>query len=127
MHGDTKFCVKCGGDDVTDFVKQRKGIRQGCNLSPYLFNIFIDDIMDYISKDNVHTPVIRKMSIPGLLFADDLAIGSFTVNGLQRGISQIVKYRSDWNLKCNLKETKILGFKKGEKLKRIRNGLCTIN
>jgi hypothetical protein len=103
---------------VTDFVEQRRGIRQGCSLSPYLFNIFIDDIMDYISEGNVHAPVIGKVSIPGLMFADDLAIGSFTVNGLQRGIDRIVKYCSDWNLNCILKKTKILVFKKGRKLKK---------
>jgi hypothetical protein len=74
--------------------------------------------MDYISEGNVHAPVIGKMSIPGWMFADDLAIGSFTVNGLQRGIDQIIKYCSDWNLKCNLKKTKILVFKKGGKLKK---------
>jgi hypothetical protein len=83
--------------------------------------------MDYISEGNVHASVIEKMTIPGLLFADCLAIGSFTVNGLQRGIDQIVKYCSDWNLKCNLKKTKILVFKKRGKLKIMRNGLCTIN
>jgi hypothetical protein len=100
----TKFCVKCGGHEVTDFLEQRRGIRQGCSLSPYLFNIIIDDITDYISEGNVHAPAIGKMSIPGLMFADDLTIGSLTVNGLQRGIDQIVKYCSDCNLKCNLKK-----------------------
>jgi hypothetical protein len=52
------------------------------------------------------------------MFADDLAIGSFTVIGLQRRIDQIVKYCGDWNLKYNLKKTKILVFKKGGKLKK---------
>jgi hypothetical protein len=73
--------------------------------------------MDYISEGNVSAPVKGKMSIPGLLFADDLAIGSFTVNGLQKGIDQIVKYCSDWKLKCHLKKTKILVLK-GGKLKK---------
>jgi hypothetical protein len=27
MYDDTKFCVKCSGDEVTDFVKRRKGVR----------------------------------------------------------------------------------------------------
>jgi hypothetical protein len=31
------------------------------------------------------------MSTPGFLFADDLAIGSFTVIGSQKGIDQAVK------------------------------------
>jgi hypothetical protein len=98
MYDDTKLCMKCGGDEVTDFVEQRRGVKQECSLSPCLFNIFIDDFLDYISEGNVHAPVIGKMSIPELLFADDFVIGSFTVNGLQRGIDQIVKYCSDWNL-----------------------------
>jgi hypothetical protein len=118
MYDNTKFCLKCGGNKVTDFVEQRRGVRWGCSLSPYLFIIFIDDIMGYISEGNVHAPVIGKVSILGLMFADNLAIGSFAANGLQRGIDQIVKYCGDWNLKCNLKKTKILVFKKGGKLKK---------
>jgi hypothetical protein len=74
--------------------------------------------MNYISEGNVHAPVIGRMSIPGLMFADDVAIGFFTVNGLQKGSDQMVKYCGDWNLKCNLKKTKILVFKKGGKLKK---------
>jgi len=31
--------IKCGAYEVTDFVYQCKGIRQGYNLSPYTFNI----------------------------------------------------------------------------------------
>jgi hypothetical protein len=36
--------------------------------------------------------MVEAMPIPGLLFADDLAIGSFAVNGLQKEIDHVVKY-----------------------------------
>jgi hypothetical protein len=67
-----KFCVKCGEDEVTGFIEQKRGVRQGCSFSQYLSNIFIDDIIDYISKNKPHAPVIGT-TIPGMLFANDLA------------------------------------------------------
>jgi hypothetical protein len=76
MYDDTNFRVKCSGDEVTDFVEQRRGVRHGCGLSSSLFIIFIDDIMDCISEGNVDASVIGKMSIQGLMSADDIAIRS---------------------------------------------------
>jgi hypothetical protein len=81
-------------------------------LNPYLFNIFIDDVTDYINAGNVHAPIREKMSIRGLLLADDLYIGLFALNGLHKGTDQVVKFCSDWNLKYNLKKTKILVLRK---------------
>jgi hypothetical protein len=65
--------------------------------------------MDYISKDNPHAPVIGT-TIPGQLFADDLAFPSFTINGLQKVIDKVTKHCRELNLKCNRNKTKILAF-----------------
>jgi hypothetical protein len=54
------------------------------------------------------------MKIPELLFTDDLPVGSFALNGYQKGIDKVVKYCRDSNLICSLKKTKILIFKEGE-------------
>jgi hypothetical protein len=43
-----KFCVKDGEDEVTDFIEQKRGVRQSCSLCLYLLDIFTDDITDYI-------------------------------------------------------------------------------
>jgi hypothetical protein len=74
-------------------------------------------MIDYISKDNLHAPVIAMIAIPGLLFADDLAF-SFTINSLQKTIDQVLKYCREWKLKCNLNKTKIVLCKKCGKLKK---------
>jgi hypothetical protein len=73
--------------------------------------------MEYINADNSHAPSIGRTTVPGLLFVDDLAVSSFTSNGLQKEIHQIVRYCKEWNLKCNLSKSKIVVFKKGGKLK----------
>jgi hypothetical protein len=39
MHEDARLRLNCGD----------KGARQGFSLNPYLFHIFIDDVMDYIN------------------------------------------------------------------------------
>jgi hypothetical protein len=60
MYQDIKFCVKCGENQRSSCAPQTKGLRQGCGLSPYLFNTFINDIIDYIDKEETHSPVIRE-------------------------------------------------------------------
>lgn len=50
-----QFCVKWSYMDVIEPMKHETGVRQGSNLAPYLFNVFIVDITDYISKENAHT------------------------------------------------------------------------
>jgi hypothetical protein len=103
---------------VTDFIEQKRGVRQGCSWSPYLFNISIEYIIDYIDKGNPHAPAIGTTTIPGLVFADDLAFASFTINGVQKAVGQVTSYCRERSLKCNLNKTKIAVFKKGGKLKR---------
>jgi hypothetical protein len=70
----TTFCVKYLENEVTTFAPKTRGVRQGRSLSPYLFHIFINDIMGYINIDNSRAPSIGRTTIPGLLFSDDLAV-----------------------------------------------------
>jgi len=39
--------------------------------------------MKYISENNTHAQRVGTHTIPGLMFADNLAIGSFTASSLK--------------------------------------------
>jgi hypothetical protein len=62
---------------------------------------------------------MRNRSVSGLLFADDLAVRTTTSMRMQRAINSIKKYCEEWKLKININKTKIVVFKKEEKIKQI--------
>jgi hypothetical protein len=92
---------------------ETEGVRQGWGLSPYLYNIVVNDVIEYLDTEETHSPVINRLRIPGLLFADDLAIASSTSCGLQKKFELVEQYCKNCNLQFNLSKSKIKAFTKG--------------
>ena len=61
------------------------GVKQGCPLSPTLFGIFIDDFQTELEAGSAGfaLPTLSGVQTPALFYADDLALVSTTVAGLQ--------------------------------------------
>jgi hypothetical protein len=36
----------------------KEGVKHGCNPSPYLFNVFIEDTVCIMNAENAHAPVL---------------------------------------------------------------------
>jgi hypothetical protein len=77
----------------------------------------VDDIMKYISEEITQAPIVGNQTIPGLMFADNLAIGSFAASGLQIGIDWKIEFCNKWYLTCKCDKTKFMLYRNGGKLK----------
>ena len=57
---------------IVDRFRTTVGVRQGCLLSPTLFNIFLERIMTDAIEDHEGTVSIGGRAITNLRFADDI-------------------------------------------------------
>ena len=93
---------------TTHFFPSSRGPKQGCNLSPILFNLFINDIGDIFDQDQCQPPSTLKLSLNHLLKADDLVLISKTKNGLQQCLNKLQKYSEKNRITVNNQKTKIM-------------------
>ena len=103
-------------DKLTPQSSSSKGIKQGDTLSTLLFNIYLNDLPEYISKDPNDPVIIDNTQLSSLMFADDLILFSSTNKGLQKCMDNLSQYCNKWNLTINLKKTKIVTFSKTGKI-----------
>jgi hypothetical protein len=82
VHDAIQFCVNWDSDEMPQVVVKETFVRQGCSLNSYIrvFDLFMDDIIDYIGEGNTCPLVGEKPTIPGILSINDLAMGCFTVS-----------------------------------------------
>merc|ERR1712240_187423 len=109
-----KACVKIG-QTRSDFFGLNIGVRQGCILSPLLFNLFISDLAKKF--DTMEEKVqLGSISVNSLFWADDLVLFSETKAGLDRLLNTLEEYCRENELMINTKKTKCMIFNKTGRL-----------
>ena len=58
------------------------GLKQSCDLSPFIFGLFINDINDTFGNSLCQPPNIYQVTLNNLSYADDLALFSETSSRL---------------------------------------------
>jgi len=116
MYSKLTCCVQINGG-ISNYFETLVGLKQGCNLSPALFNIFVNDIINNMNNIENDAPYLGTNQISCLLYADDLVLLSESKEGLQKSIDNLDSYSKKWFLEVNFKKTKCLTFSKGRKNK----------
>ena len=85
MYINVKACVRVNGE-CSDYFDCPVGLKQGCIASPLLFSFFINDLAILINDSGIKGIQLQPYTVELLilLFADDVAMLSDTVVGLQR-------------------------------------------
>ena len=124
MYSDVKYAIKLQAG-LTESFSSNIGVKQGCILSPLLFNLFVNDLPNCFDSSKCDPIPMGDALVNCLMYADDVVLLSSSKEGLQHSLSSLQKYCDSWNLKINIEKTKILIFNKSGKL--LKNDKFFIN
>ena len=105
-------CVRVLGEN-SEWFKVKQGVRQGCVMSPWLFNIFIDNTIREARESFVGGVELRENTVQLLLFADDLLLVTEEEEDTQTNLRVINEVMQKWRLKINQKKTNVMAVCRG--------------
>jgi len=130
LYQNAKSCVLLDRNR-SEFFDCNIGVRQGENLSPILFAIYLNDFDKHLSTDYAGLRELSRKydNIPhfdslqpflklfSLLYADDTIIMADSASELQSALNSLNSYSEMWKLRINPTKSKIIIFSRG----KIRN------
>ena len=85
------------------------GLKQGCMLSPLLFNLFINDLVEAINSLGVRVDIGQeKVSV--LSYADALVLVAETVADLQKLLDTLSNWCTRNHIKVNGDKSNVVHF-----------------
>ena len=97
------------GHGTTDWFQIGKGVRQGCILSPCLFNFYAEYIMRNAGLDEAQAGIkTARRNINNLRYADDTTLMAESKEELKSLMMKVKEESKKVGLKLNIQKTKIL-------------------
>ena len=104
-------------DSFTDEFDIKRGVRQGCILSPKLFNLYSEEV--FKDLDHLEGIVIGGRNINNIRYADDTALIANSEEGLQMIVDEVNERSKSLGLYMNVTKTKVMLMHKKEEDKKV--------
>ena len=97
------------GHGTTDWLHIGKGVRQGCILSPCLFNLYVEYIMRNAGLEEAQAGIkIAGRNIKNLRYADDTTLMAESKEELRSLLMKVKEESEKVGLKLNIQKTNIM-------------------
>ena len=100
------MCVRWG-NSLSDPFHVNNGVRQGGILSPYLFNVYMDDLSQSLNCCKTGC-LSGEIMVNHLMYADDLVLLSPSATGLRELLLACEKYSKEHAIIYNSKKSNVL-------------------
>ena len=99
------------------------GVRQGGVLSPILFNVYMDELIDKHKMNDVGCHIGRQFT-GAFCYADDLTLLSPTIRGLQKMLNVCDDFANEYSVKFNARKTVCMCFSRKPTCRDTLVGYC---
>ena len=87
----------------------RQGVRQGAILSPLLYSVFVDELLDILSESG-YGAMVGDNYCGAPMYADDLALTAESPEDLQAMLDLVSNYARRWRYSFNAQKSAIMVF-----------------
>ena len=109
LYADQEATVRNGHGTTTDWFQIGKGVRQGCILSPCLFNLYAEYLMKNAGLEETEAGIkIARRNINNLRYADDITLTEESEEELKSLLMKVKEESEKVGLKLNIQKTKIM-------------------
>ena len=108
LYADQEATIRTG-HGTTDWFQIGKGVHQGCILSPCLFNLYAEYIMQNASVDESQArSKISRRNINNFRYADDSTVTAESEEELKSFLMRVKEESEKAGLKLDIQKTKIM-------------------
>ncbi len=111
IYASSTSCIRIN-NKLTDWFNCTTGVKQGCNLSPTLFTVFANDLVQEINDLDLGIK-LDDTKVSMLMYADDIVLITNTEEKLQAMLNVLHEWCKRWRVLINTNKSKCVHFRKG--------------